>query len=55
MNPKGQLLFEIYTTLAYVQVASDTSHTLPCLNTKRVAVKVISKGQQPLGKSRYIL
>ena len=50
MNPKGQHLFEIYTTLSYVRVASYTSHTLPCLNTKQVAVKVISKDQQPLVK-----
>ncbi len=48
MNPKGQHLFEIYTTLSCVRVASYTSHTLPCLNTKQVAVKVISKDQQPL-------
>ncbi len=48
MNPKGQHLFEIYTRLSYVRVASDTSHTLPCLNTKQVAVKVISKDQQSL-------
>ncbi|WP_160173529.1 hypothetical protein [Thalassotalea sp. ND16A] len=41
-------MFEIYTTLSYVRVASYTSHTLPCLNTKQVAVKVISKDQQPL-------
>jgi len=47
MTPKGQHLFEIYTTLSYVRVASYTSHTLPCLNTKQVAVKVISKDQQP--------
>ena len=50
MNPKGQHLFEIYTTLSYVRVASYTSHTLPCLNTKQVALKVISKVQQPLAK-----
>ena len=48
MNPKGQHLFEIYTALSSVRVASYTSHTLPCLNTKQVAVKVISKVQQPL-------
>ncbi len=48
MNPKGLHLFEIYTTLSYVRVASYTSHTQPCLNTKQVAVKVISKDQQPL-------
>ncbi len=48
MKPKGKHLFEIYTTLSYVRVASYTSHTLPCLNTKQVAVKVNSKGQQPL-------
>jgi len=48
MNPKGQHWFEIYTTLSYVRVASYTSHTLPCLNPKPVAVKVISKVQQPL-------
>jgi len=47
MNPKGQHLFEIYTTLSYVRVASYTSHTLPCLNTKQVAVKVISKVNSP--------
>ena len=48
MNPKGQHLFEIYTRLSYVRVASYTSHTQPCLNTKEVTVKVISKEQQPL-------
>jgi len=47
-EPKGQHLFNIYTALSYVRVASYTSHTLPCLNTKHVAVKVISKVQQPL-------
>ncbi len=48
MNPKGQHLFEIYTALSHVRVASYTSHTLPCLNTKQVAVKLISKDQQTL-------
>ncbi len=38
MNPKGQHLFEIYTRLSYIRVASYTSHTLPCLNTKQVTV-----------------
>ena len=47
-EPKGQHLFEIYTSLSYVRVASYTSHTLPCLNIKHIAVKVISKDQQPL-------
>jgi len=47
-EPKGQHLFNIYTALSYVRVASYTSHTLPCLNTKHVAVKVISKDQQTL-------
>ncbi len=47
-EPKGQHLFEIYTTLSYVHVASYISHTLPCLNIKHVAVKVISKVQQTL-------
>jgi len=51
MNPKWQHLFGIYTRLSYVRVASYTSHTLPCLNTKQVAVKVTSKDQQPLIKS----
>ncbi len=56
MNPKGQHLFEIYTTLSYVRVASYTSNTLPCLNTKQVAVKVISKDQQPLAnEEKFIL
>ncbi len=45
-------MFEIYTALSYVRVASYTSHTLPCLNTKQFAVKVISKDQQPLNQSR---
>lgn len=44
----GQHLFEVYTALSYVRVTSYRSHTLPCLNTKQVAVKVISKDQQPL-------
>ncbi len=48
MEPNWQHLFEIYTRLSYVRVASYTSHTLPFLNTKQVAVKVISKDQQPL-------
>ncbi len=48
MNPKGQQLFGIYTALSYVCVACCTSHTLPCLNTKQVAVKIISKDQLPL-------
>ena len=47
-EPKGQHLFEIYTALSYVHVASYTSHALPCLNIKPVAVKVTSKGQQTL-------
>ncbi len=55
MNPKGQHLFEIYTMLSYVRVASYTSHTLPCLNTKQVAVKVISKDQQPLVLFYFII
>ncbi len=54
MNPKWLHLFEIYTTLSYVRVASYTSHTLPCSNTKQVAVKVISKVQQPLVLIYYI-
>ncbi len=53
MNPKVQHLFEIYTTLSYVRVASYTSHTLPWLNTKQVAVKVISKDQQSLAVSFF--
>ncbi len=48
MNPKGQHLFEIYIALSFVRVASYTSHTLSGLNTKQVAVKIISKDQQPL-------
>ncbi len=48
MPPKGQHLFEIQTALSYVRVASYTSYTLPCLNTKQVAVKIILKDQQPL-------
>ena len=47
-EPKGQHVFEIYTTLSSVRVASYTSHTLPCLNTKHLAVKIISKDQQIL-------
>ncbi len=31
-----------------IKKASNTSHTRPCLNTKQIAVKVISKAQQPL-------
>ena len=41
-------MFEIYTAFSYVHVASYTSHALPCLNIKHVAVKVISKDQQTL-------
>jgi len=41
-------LFEIYTALLHVRVASYTSHALPCINTKQVAVKIISKDQQTL-------
>jgi len=47
-EPKGQHVFEIYTTLSHVRVASYTSHTLSCLNIKHIAVKVISKDQQAL-------
>jgi len=47
-EPRGQYLFEIYTSLSYVRVASYTSHTLPCLNIKHLAVKVTSKDQQTL-------
>jgi len=47
-EPKGQHVFEIYTALSHVRVASYTSHTLPCLNIKHIAVKVISKDQQAL-------
>ena len=47
-EPKGQHLFEIYTALSYVHVASYTSHALPWLNIKHVAVKEISKIQQSL-------
>ena len=38
----------IYTRLSYVRVASYTSHTLLCLNSKQVTVKLISKEQQPV-------
>jgi len=48
MSSKGQHLFEIYPMLSSVLVASYTSQTLPCLNTKQVAVKAISKVQQTL-------
>ncbi len=47
-EPKGQHVFKIYTTLSSVRVASYTSHTLPCLNIKHIAVKIISKVQQTL-------
>jgi len=47
-EPRGQYLFEIYTSSSYVQVASYTSHTLPCLNIKHLAVKITSKDQQTL-------
>jgi len=47
-EPRGQYLFEIYTSLSYVRVASYTSHTLPCLNIKHLAVKITSKDQQTL-------
>ncbi len=49
MNPKGQHLFEVYTRLSCARVASYTSHTQSCLNTKQIAVKIISKVQQALG------
>ena len=54
-EPKGQHVFEIYTTLSSVRVASYTSHTLPCLNIKHIAVKVISKDQQALIDYRIFL
>jgi len=47
-EPRGQYLFEIYTSLSYVRVASYTSHTLPYLNIKHLAVKITSKDQQTL-------
>ena len=47
-EPKGQRFFDIYAALSYVHVASYTSHALPCLNIKHVAVKIISKNQQTL-------
>jgi len=47
-EPRGQYLFEIYSSLSYVRVASYTSHTLPCLNIKHLAVKITSKDQQTL-------
>jgi len=47
-EPKGQHVFEIYTALSHVRVASYTSHTLPCLNIKHIAVKVILKDQKAL-------
>ena len=50
-EPKGQHLFDIESTLSTVRVASYTSHTLSCLNTKQVAVKVISRVQQTLSQS----
>ncbi len=53
-EPKGQHVFEIYTTLSSVRVASYTSQTPPCLNIKHLAVKIISKGQQTLGSLNSI-
>jgi len=52
-EPRGQYLFEIYTSLSYVRVASYTSHTLPCLNIKHLAVKITSKDQQTLAVSEF--
>jgi len=45
-EPKGQRLFEMYTALSHIHVASYTSCALPCLHSKQTAVKVISKVQQ---------
>jgi hypothetical protein len=47
-EPEGQRLFDIYTALSHIRVASYTSCALPCLNFKQTAVKVISKVQQPI-------
>jgi len=47
-EPKGQYMFEIYTALSHVRVARYASHTLPRINIKHIAVKVISKDQQAL-------
>jgi len=47
-DPKGQRLFERYTALSRIHVASYTSCALPCLHIKQIAVKVISKIQQTL-------
>ena len=47
-EPKGQRLFEMYTALSHIHVASYTSCALPCLHLKQTAVKVISKEQQTL-------
>ncbi|SEK87358.1 hypothetical protein SAMN05216262_103178 [Colwellia chukchiensis] len=46
-------MFEIYTTLSAVCVASYTSQLLPCLNANQVAVKVILKDQQTLGSVEF--
>ena len=51
LEPKGQRLFEIYTSLSDLHVASYISYPLPCLNIKLTAVKIISKDQQTLGLS----
>jgi len=53
-EPKGQHVFEIYTALSHVRVASYTSHTLSCLNLKHIAVKVISKDQQALNSFQKV-
>ena len=47
-EPKGQRLFEMYTALSHINVASYTSSVLPCLPIKQTTVKVTSKGQQTL-------
>jgi len=44
-EPKGQRLFDMYTALSHIHVASYTSCALPCLHIKQAAVKVTSKDQ----------
>jgi len=51
-EPKGQCLFEMYTALSHIHVASYTSCALPCLHIKQTAVKATSQDQQTLGKHK---
>jgi hypothetical protein len=54
-EPKGLRLFEMYTTLSHIHVASDTLYALPCLHFKQIAEKVISKVQQTLINLKNII